>query len=383
MSKLREKVIKAETTFNKCLLERKSEVRLLMVSVLTGENLLLLGPPGVAKSALLLNLKHLVKDSKCFTVGLNKFTDMSELFGPVKLSGLKQDKYERKTEGYLPDVDFAFLDEVFKASSAINNTLLQVMNERTYTEEGVSRRIPLQCLVGASNEIPSNEGDQKGLDAMFDRFLIRCVVSPLKSRASIEKLLSGKDEDFIPSFDEEDKLTLDEIKTIRKEIKDIPLSKEFKDAYVKLITDDLKSKMKRVVSDRRLRRSINLVKAEAWLDGAPEVGLSHGRILEHVLWSSLDDGQVSEVKELVLNRFGASKVTHNQLIAQLLEVYENTKVNDKTEALTFMSKSKEIRDSLYKLRDACSNPHEKKAIEQEIEVAKELITNFTKKLAEG
>jgi MoxR-like ATPase len=147
--------------------------------VLAGEHVLLLGPPGTAKSALVRAIAQAFGGTY-FERLLTKFSTPEELFGPISLKALEQDRYQRVTAGKLPEAEFAFVDEVFKANSAILNSLLTAMNERLFHNDGAPTQMPLVALFGASNELP--EG--KELEALFDRFLLRFDVQYPCGRAA-------------------------------------------------------------------------------------------------------------------------------------------------------------------------------------------------------
>src|SRR4051812_31791932 len=154
--------------------ERESVIDGALCAVLASEHVLLLAPPGTAKSALVRALAQAF-GGRYFERLLTKFSTPEELFGPISLKALEQDQFSRVTTGKLPEVEFAFIDEVFKASSAILNTLLTLANERLFQNSGAPLRCPLVSLFGASNELP--EG--KELEALFDRFLLRFEVGYL------------------------------------------------------------------------------------------------------------------------------------------------------------------------------------------------------------
>ncbi|MGB8855406.1 MAG: AAA family ATPase [Burkholderiales bacterium] len=161
------------------LLERGTHVRLALLAALAGEHLLLIGPPGTAKSDLARRLSSAFTGAAYFERLLTRFSVPEELFGPLSLASLEQDRYERKIEGYLPTASFAFIDEVFKANSAILNALLALLNEREYDYGAGRIRTPLISVIGASNEIPQEDF----LAAFYDRFLLRCEVKPIQDAA--------------------------------------------------------------------------------------------------------------------------------------------------------------------------------------------------------
>ena len=149
---LHAKFATARKVLSSALIERDDEIDLALTALLAGEHLLLVGPPGCAKSLLLDSLLAWTGGTK-FSVLLTKFTTPEEVCGPVSLSALKADRYVRVTTGKLPEAEFAFLDEVFKASSAILNTLLKILNERLYDAgDGAAKPVSLRLCVAASNE---------------------------------------------------------------------------------------------------------------------------------------------------------------------------------------------------------------------------------------
>ena len=187
-----EKIALARRELSAALIERDDEIDLALTALLAGEHLLLVGPPGCGKSLLLDSLLAWAGGAR-FAILFTKFTTPEEVVGPVSLSALKADKYVRVTAGKLPEAEFAFLDEIFKASSAILNTLLKVLNERTFDAgDRVVRAVPLKLCVAASNEWPSPDTG-KELAALFDRFVLRRAVAPIRSRAGRERLLWAAD----------------------------------------------------------------------------------------------------------------------------------------------------------------------------------------------
>jgi MoxR-like ATPase len=173
------------TELDRNLLERDVPVRLLLLGALAGEHVLLIGPPGTAKSELARRLHRVFAQARYFERLLTRFSVPEELFGPLSLKALEHDKYERLTDGFLPTAQVAFLDEVFKANSAILNALLTLLNEREFDNGSGRVKVPLISVVGATNEVP----DDEALHAFYDRFLLRVTVGPVGD-ASFTALLA-------------------------------------------------------------------------------------------------------------------------------------------------------------------------------------------------
>jgi len=155
-------------TLESTFLGKSEAVRLMLVAAIAGEHMVLIGPPGTAKSALIRLFAKLV-DATYFEYLLTRFTEPNEIFGPIDIQAFRSGEYQRRMDGMLPQAEIVFLDEVFKANSAILNSLLSVLNERVYTVGGSVWKTPLISAFGASNEVPNDED----LMAVFDRFLLR------------------------------------------------------------------------------------------------------------------------------------------------------------------------------------------------------------------
>jgi len=175
----------ALTDAGRGLVEREAMVELVALSAVAGEHLLVIGPPGTAKSEAVRRTSRALGGSY-FEYLLGRFTEPSELFGPVDLRKLREGLVETETSGMLPEAEVAFLDEVFLGSTAILNTLLGILNERTFRRGHTRLRCPLRVCVGASNALPEDDS----LAAFADRFLARIFVEPVPD-SRLEELLDG------------------------------------------------------------------------------------------------------------------------------------------------------------------------------------------------
>ena len=180
----RERLVGLLESLGHGLVERRRPVRLALLAALAGEHTLLIGPPGTAKSELARRLHFAFRDARYFERLLTRFSVPEELFGPLSISALEQDRYERQTAGYLPQASIAFIDEVFKANSAILNALLTLLNERKFDNGAGRQDCPLISVIGATNEVPAGEV----ADAFFDRFLVRLPVAPVSDEGFGELL---------------------------------------------------------------------------------------------------------------------------------------------------------------------------------------------------
>jgi MoxR-like ATPase len=169
----------------KGLVDRDALVELVALAAVAGEHLLVIGPPGTAKSEAVRRVARAM-EGRYFEYLLGRFTEPSEIFGPIDLRKLKDGLVETQTSGMLPEAEIAFLDEVFLGSTAILNTLLAILNERTFARGHTRVACPLKVCVGASNALP----EDSTLAAFADRFLLRVFIEPIAD-PQIEELLEA------------------------------------------------------------------------------------------------------------------------------------------------------------------------------------------------
>jgi MoxR-like ATPase len=277
-------------------LDKGEIVRLMLVTLLAGEHMLLVGPPGTAKSALVRHLSRLV-EGRFFEYLLTRFTEPNELFGPVDIQAFREGRYVRRVESMLPDAEIVFLDEVFKSSSAILNSLLSILNERRFFTGSTALRVPLCSLYGATNDIPNDEA----LGAVFDRFLVRVVSDNLDSfhfHGLVERGISAEIAEREGSGSEargQALLSLSDVRRLQKRFGDfLQFPEEFLATYKSLVFQIRSEGV--TISDRRVVKLLKLFAASAILDGRPQVHDGDFFILRHV-WNSPD--QVTLLEDIV------------------------------------------------------------------------------------
>lgn len=285
---VRAKFIRAREVLCNTLIERHDEIDLLLISLLSREHALLVGAPGSAKSLLCDSLALWLKCTK-FPYLLTKFTDPGEIFGPTDVPALvKEGKTQRLVEGFAPTSQLIFFDEIWKASSAILNTTLVLLNERKFRCGLQSFPCPLVMCIGASNEWPSDQEGGRELGALFDRFLFRKKVEYVKEKGRTELLRRAvANESFTPNFEEH--LTTEELAQANKDVREIPWGNPAKTALWNILKH-LNEKEGIHPSDRRLVKSITAARAACYLDGGSKVLPEHLEVLQHVLWEDPEEG---------------------------------------------------------------------------------------------
>lgn len=277
-----------ESTF----LGKSETVRLMLIAAVAGEHMVLVGPPGTAKSAIVRLFAKLV-DARYFEYLLTRFTEPNEIFGPIDIQAFREGRYVRRVEGMLPESEVVFLDEIFKANSAILNSLLSVLNERTLTVGGRVVRVPLISCFAASNEVPNDED----LSAVFDRFLIRLRSDNLDSYHFQELLVRGLQHEVAKLSGSYDALTPLLSATALRALQDTlaerlgRVPEAFLAQYKGLVFQIRAEGVS--FSDRRAVKMLKLFVASATLDGRVQPDASDFFLLKHS-WNSLDQAEILE-----------------------------------------------------------------------------------------
>ncbi len=296
------------------LVGRDEQARCLLLAALCGEHVLLIGPPGTAKSALARRLRGLL-GGRYFERLLTRFTVPEELFGPLSLAALDEGRYLREVDGYLPTAAVAFLDEVFKANSAILNALLTLLNERAFDQGAERIAVPLATLVAASNEVPTDES----LRAFLDRFLFRVAVAPVADHA-FEALLRGgdagagerPDEDAVPALPG----------PLRRAVDEAAARVDLPDGIVQAL-GELRALLAQAaieVSDRRWVRVVRVLRVAAATEGRDAVADVDLWLLRWLL--AIDAEQAARIESWVADRLGGARSLEPARLARVVQAWD-------------------------------------------------------------
>ena len=342
MNQLQTRFAAFQDDMNATLIEREDEVLLAATALVARQHIFLCGAPGTAKSMLADGLVDWMA-GKVFRILLTKYTTPEELFGPISIAGLKKDEYRRIIKNTLPEATVAFVDEVWKGSSAILNTLLKILNEGVFQNNGQLIHCPLQCCIAASNEFPNPQEGGRDLAAMFDRFLIRKMVHPIASDRGRDKLLWSD-----LSLSLSSSITPAEIETAHTEALSLPWSAAAKKAFI----DILKSCQSEGIlpGDRRQRQSAQLCQAAAWVAGEAAVETDHLEVLAHTFW--LEPEQAKKVQRAVAKIAAPASLLATQVIEEITEILAEVDQTEFDSVVPAMRKLKEQIEYLQNLKGA-------------------------------
>lgn len=333
-TKLQPKLAALLKDLNQNLYNKENSIKLILLAVLAGESAFLLGEPGTAKSLIAHRISEGFEDLdttkpenagcvKYFEYLMSQFSTPDEIFGPVSLQALKNDEYKRITDNYLPKAQFAFLDEIWKASPAIQNSLLTILNEKKFQNGFESQKVPLQGFVAASNELPAKN---EGLEAIFDRFLVRIIEDPISSDSTFFKMITSKKD---TNTQIANKIDGSKLKLLQEKSEEV----EFPENLFEIIRNirlEIKNYNKSLkeddepflVSDRRWKKIVGLLKMSAFLNDRKEINLSDFEIVPYCIWST--ENQYEEGKKIVKNVIEKTVKSYSEVLEKLFNEMETS-----------------------------------------------------------
>ncbi len=309
------------------LYEREEVIKLALLTAIAGESIFLLGPPGVGKSLIARKLKFAFRDGISFEYLMSKFSTPDEIFGPVSIRKLREeDKYERKTERYLPGANIVFLDEIWKAGPAIQNALLTILNEKVYRNGDQELEVDIRAILTASNELPPND---QSLAPIWDRFLVRYEMGNIRKFEQFLDMITDTRDVYRDTVSDNIKLDLTTLKDWNNHIKEVELPEEVLNTL-----QVIKVEIERYnalpqtshpihVFDRRWKKVVQLMRTSAFLNGRTGVDLMDCFLLIHCLWSRPEQRTVLEriVSEAV-RRHGYSIAINLKMIREEIQDFE-------------------------------------------------------------
>lgn len=323
---------------NSDLQEREEIASIILLCMIANKSVFLYGPPGTGKSYIARKVASVFESDKFFDYLMGKFSTPEEIFGPFKLSELKKDNLERDIEGFLPSADFAFLDEIWKSSPAILNSLLTILNEKIFKNGKETIKVPLKGLISASNEFPQAN---QGLEALYDRFIARLEVMPIANKDNFKKFIQNESkevklEEKIKNTEIEEVLEKSKIITIDEKVLDIL---ELFRANIDVYNNENKDNII-YISDRKYKMIFELIRVMAVLCGREKIEIGDLILLEYCAWDKPEQKEIikkslaNAMKDFSVNiefdfkKINGLKNTIKREIKHKKDVFAYVEVND-------------------------------------------------------
>lgn len=298
--KLKERIKQLIEELNHDVFEKEEITRLTLLSAIAGESVFLLGAPGIAKSLIARRLKFAFQNGNSFEYLMNKFSTPDEIFGPISIKKLKEeDKYERLTKNYLPSSNIAFLDEIWKAGPSIQNTLLTILNEKKYRNGEQETNCNIYGMIAASNELPEKN---QGLEALWDRFLIRYIVDGISEKENFNRMITGNLKSYDDNVTPDLKIKNEEIEDWSKLIDVVNVPEEVLNVihFLRYQIQEYNGKNEKeeiYISDRRWRKIIRFLRTSAFLNDRKSVDLMDCFLISFCIWNEQE--QLETVQDIV------------------------------------------------------------------------------------
>ena len=316
-TKHHDRIAALKNALSEGLYEKDEALRLALLAAIAGESIFFLGAPGCAKSMVARRVVQAFKADgagsvQYFETLLNQFSTPEDVFGNISLKALNgegesgKEEYRRLTENMLPEADVAFIDEIWKASPAILNTLLTIINERKFHNGSTVQDVPLKALLAASNELPAKD---RGLEALYDRFIIRLPIGFIQNEDPFFDMIEGTSSDFELS-DEIKKLQIsnEDLESWKTQIDTVQLSEEAR-AVISAIRKELTAQNETLseeekaageafaIGDRRWKKIVRILKTSAFLNDRTEVDLMDCQLIEYCIWGT--EKQQKKARQIV------------------------------------------------------------------------------------